>query len=380
MNDIKLYIGLDVHKDSIQCGIAHAGRSEPEVYAKWAGVNRSVERGLNKILKKYELTKEQIAICYEAGPTGFVLARRLIDLKYDCIVVAPSKIPAQSGDKVKTDRSDCKKLARHHRSGNLTAVHIPPCHDEAVRDLSRARTDASEARTRCKQQFGMFLLRNGIRFVGKTNWTPAHMTYLRKYTFHDPSQKVVHEEYLMAIDAAEERVKRLERHMEDQLEHWDRKPYVDALMAFRGFKTVAAMTMISELGDLSRFPHPRQLMGFLGVVSDEISSGSKRRQGSITKCGNGHARWMLIECASHYQHTPKVSEALSKRQANQSREVKAISWKAQNRLSYRFRKLSARRLHRNKVVVAIARELLAFIWELHHQVTKEIEAKAKANQ
>lgn len=376
MNDIKLYIGLDVHKDSIRCGIAHAGRSEPEVYAKWGGANLSVERGLNKLLKKFELTKDQVAICYEAGPTGFVLARRLLQLKYDCIVIAPSKIPHKSGDKVKTDRSDCRKLARHHRSGDLTAVHIPPCHDEAVRDLGRARTDASEARRKCKQQLSMFLLRNGVRYTGKSAWTQGHMNYLRRYKFNDPSQQVVLEEYLMAIDAAEERIKRIEQHMENQLEDWDRKPYVDALMAFRGFKTVAAMTIISELGDLSRFPHPRQLMGYLGVVSEEESSGSKRRQGSITKCGNGHARWMLIECATHYQYDAKVSETLSRRQAGQSREVKAISWRAQNRLCYRFRRLSARRMHRNKVVVAVARELIAFIWELHHQVSKEIEMKS----
>ena len=354
MNHIKLYIGLDVHKDSVRCGIARAGRDQPEVYGKWGGSNLSVERGLNRLLKKFKLTKDEVAICYEAGPTGFVLARRLIQLQYDCIVVAPSKIPQKSGDKVKTDRSDCRKLAQHHRSGDLTAVHIPPCHDEAVRDLGRARTDASQARRKCKQQLTMFLLRNGVRYSGKSTWTQAHMNYLRSYKFNDPSQQIVLEEYIMAIDAAEERIKRLEQHMETQLEDWDKKPYVKALMAFRGFKTVAAMTIISELGDLSRFRHPRQLMGYLGVVSEEESSGSKRRQGSITKCGNGHARWMLIECATHYQYDAKVTEVLSKRQAGQSREVKAISWRAQNRLCYRFRKLSARRLNRNKVVVAVS--------------------------
>ena len=376
MKKTKLYIGLDVHKNSIQCGIARAGRSEPEVYAKWGGANLSVERGLNKLLKKFGLTKDQVAICYEAGPSGFVLARRLLQLKYDCIVVAPSKIPQKSGDKVKTDRSDCRKLARHHRSGDLTAVHIPPSHDEAVRDLARARTDASEARRKCKQQLSMFLLRNGVRYTGKSAWTQAHMNYLRSYKFNDPSQQIVLEEYITAIDTAEERIRRIEQHMEAQLEDWDKKPYVDALMAFRGFKTVAAMTIISELGDLSRFPHPRKLMGYLGVVSEEESSGPKRRQGSITKCGNGHARWMLIECATHYQYDAKVSETLSRRQTGQSREIKAISWRAQNRLCYRFRRLAARRLHRNKVVVAVARELIAFIWEMHHQVTKEIEMKS----
>ena len=172
---------------------------------------------LNRLLKKFNLTKDEVAICYEAGPTGFVLARRLIQLQYDCIVVAPSKIPQKSGDKVKTDRSDCRKLAQHHRSGDLTAVHIPPCHDEAVRDLGRARTDASQARRKCKQQLTMFLLRNGVRYSGKSTWTQAHMNYLRSYKFNDPSQQIVLEEYIMAIDAAEERIKRLEQHMETQL-------------------------------------------------------------------------------------------------------------------------------------------------------------------
>lgn len=375
MNDIKLYVGLDVHKESIQCGIAKAGRSKPEVYAKWGGGNLCVERGLAKLLKKFELTKDQVAICYEAGPTGFVLARRLLQLGYDCSVIAPSKIPDLSGDKIKNDRSDCCNLARYHRSGDLTAVHIPPAHDEAVRDLSRARTDASEARTKCRQQMGMFLLRNGIRYTGKTNWTQPHMNYLRSYKLNDPAQQIVLEEYLMAIDASNERVTRLAGRMETILQDWDKKPYVDALVAFRGFRTVAAMTIISELGDLSRFSHPRKLMGFLGVVSSEVSTGKKRRQGSITKCGNGHARWMLIECATHYQYEAKVTEALSRRQAGQSHEIKALSWRAQTRLCYRFRKLSARRMHRNKVVVAVARELSGFIWEMHQQVTKEIEMK-----
>ena len=166
MNDIKLYIGLDVHKDSVHCGIAHAGRDKPEVYGKWAGSNLEVERGLCKLLKKFKLKKNEVAICYEAGPTGFVLVRRLIQLGYDAIVIAPSKIPKQPGDKVKNDRKDCTKLAAEHRSGNLTEVNIPPAHDEAVRDISRARTDASEARTKCKQQLSMFLLRNGVRYKG----------------------------------------------------------------------------------------------------------------------------------------------------------------------------------------------------------------------
>lgn len=205
------------------------------------------------------------------------------------------------------------------------------------------------------------------------------MNHLRKMKLADLSQQIVLEEYIMALDAAEQRVSRLEEHMKTQIETWDRKPFVDALMAFRGFKTVAAMTIISELGDLSRFEHPRQLMGYLGIVPGEDSTGGRRRQGSITKCGNGHARWMLIECAQHYQHSPRVSPVLSERQKGQSEAIKQLSWRTQNRLNYRFRSLSARKLHRHKVVVAVARELSAFIWEMHQQVKQEITRKEVAN-
>ena len=373
----KLFVGLDVHKNSVVVAIAHAEGGEPEHYGKWGGSNLCTERGLNRLLKKFNLTKEEIKICYEAGPTGFVLARRLIQLHYDCIVVAPSEVPKKAGErKVRTDRRDASNLARQLRSGDLKPIHIPEAHDEAVRDLARARAAASEERAKCKQQLSMFLLRNGIHYEGKTTWTQAHMNYLRKLKLNDPSQNIVLEEYIMAVDAASERVARLEAHLEQQLQQWEAKPYVEALMAFRGFKTIAAMTIISELGDLSRFTHPRQLMGYLGIVPGEDSSGQKRRQGAITKSGNAHARWMLIESASHYNYEPKVSQNLSKRQSGQSREVKAISWRAQNRLCYRFRALRARNLNRNKVVVAVARELSAFIWELHQQVTKELHAKA----
>ena len=349
-----------------------ADGSDPEHYGKWGGSNLSAERGLVKLRKKFGLEIDQIAICYEAGPTGFVLARRLIQIGYRCIVVAPSQVPKKAGERIKTDRRDARKLARLHRAGELTGIHIPDPKNEAVRDLARARTDASEARRRCKQQLAMFLLRNGVRMAGYTPWTQKYMNHLRRFRFNDPAQQVVLEEYILAVDSATERVARIEVHMKEQLEQWDAKPYVDALMAFRGFDVVAAMTQVAELGDLSRFSHPRQLMAYLGIVPGEESSGEKRRQGAITKTGNGHARWMLIECASHYRLAPNVSPRLSRRQEGQSDAVKEMSWRAQLRLSYRYRKLRARGLHRNKVVIAVARELCAFLWELHQEVTREL--------
>ncbi|MCG8601698.1 MAG: IS110 family transposase [Verrucomicrobiales bacterium] len=373
---IKTYIGLDVHKNSIVVAIAHADGTPPQYYGKWGGSNLAVERGLVKLLKKLGLTKAEVSLVYEAGPSGFVLARRLHQLGYHCIIVGPSEVPEKAGKRIKTDKRDARKLARLHRAGELEAIHIPEPQDEAVRDLCRARTDASQAQARCKQQLGMFLLRNGFRYEGKTNWTQSHMNYLRKLRMPHLAQQLVAEEYIQAVDAGVERVARIELQMKELLPTWEREPYVRALMCFRGFQEVAAMTEISEIGDLSRFEHPRQLMGYIGLVPDEESSGEKRRQGGITKTGNGHARWMLIECASHYSHSPRVSAQLSARQAGQSREIRAIAWRAQNRLNYRWRRLAARGLHRNKIVVAIARELCGFLWELHRQVTLELQEKA----
>lgn len=373
MNRIKLYVGFDVHKNSIVVATAGASGTDPQHYGKWGGSNLSAERGLLKLRKSFGVAKNEILIVYEAGPTGFVLVRRLRQLGYECIVVGPSEVPSKPGEKVKTDKRDATKLARLLRAGELTAIHIPEPDDEAVRDLCRARTDASQAQSRAKQQLGMFLLRNGIRYDGKTTWTQAHMNYLRKLRMPHNAQQLVLEEYIQAVDAGTERVQRVAEQMEEVCKTWNRHRYVDALMTFRGFKRVAAMTMVSELGDLSRFGHPCKVMAYLGVVPAEESSGPKRRQGAITKSGNSHARWMLVECASHYSHAPKVSQELSARQAGQSRAVKAISWRAQNRLNRRYRSLAARRLHRNKVVTAVARELCGFLWELHNQVTIEVE-------
>ena len=373
--NIKLYIGLDAHKNSIVVATALSGGSEPQSYGKWGGSNLAAERGLLKVRKKFGVEKGEISIVYEAGPSGFVLARRLLQLGYHCIIVGPSEVPTKAGDRVKTDKRDARRLARLHRAGELSAIHIPEARDEAVRDLCRARTDASQALARAKQQLGMFMLRNGYRYDGKTNWTQSHMNYLRRTRMPHLAQQLVLEEYILAIDAGIERVARVEQHMKDILPTWEREPYVLALMSFRGFQEVAAMTEISELGDLSRFKNSRQLMGYLGMVPEENSSGERRRQGGITKTGNSHARWMLTECASHYNHAPRVSPQLSARQAGQSREVRCIAWRAQNRLNYRFRRLAARGLHRNKVVVAIARELCGFIWEVHQQVQVEQQHK-----
>ncbi len=286
-------------------------------------------------------------------------------------MTAPSLIPTKSGDRLKTDRRDAIKLARLHRAGDLQAIHVPDACDEAIRDLCRARTDSVRHQRTARQQLGAFLLRNGYKYTGKTTWNEAHMRYLRELTPVHPAQIPILEEYLMAIDSAAGRVARIEAQMQQLYTEWRFREVVDALMAFRGFQLVAAMIVVSELGDLTRFVHPRNLMSFLGLVPSENSTGTRRRQGSITKTRNGHARWILVECAHHYGKPPKVSAHLSKRQEGQSAGVKALSWKAQNRLYKRYRNLRARGIHANIVTVAVARELSGFIWALFHQVEAE---------
>jgi len=360
----KLYIGIDAHKVINHIALAFLDMKAPTFYGKVSTDLACTVAAVRKIRKQYGLEKEEIQLCYEAGPTGFVLARRLISLGYDCMVVAPSLIPTKPGDKKKTDRRDARKLAGYSRSNELTAVHIPDVEDEVIRDICRGRTDAVNDKKSSKQQLLSFLLRNGYHYKERTTWTQPHMRYLRELVMAHPTQKILLEEYIRRIDNAEEQIKRMEDQMEIILQTWKRKPLVEGLMGLRGFKMVAAMVMVSEIGHFGRFQHPKQLMAYLGLIPSENSSGEKRRMGSITKCGNSHARWILIGCAGHYRMPPKVSKGLSVRQEGLSREVKKVSWHAQNRLSKRWYKLAVRGLHENKIKTAIARELSSYIWDI----------------
>lgn len=359
------YIGLDVHKETISIAYACGGSREDATYhGQCGGSVPAAVKALRKLAEKLDVEFRDLKVCYEAGPTGFVLARRLIRYGLDCVLMSPSKTERGPGDKIKTDKRDACKIAKLFRNGDITEVRIPPVLDEAVRDVCRARTDATDDLSRSKQRLSAFLLRNGFSYTGKSNWSAAHMRYLRELVMPHDAQKIVLEEYMQAIDTGIERVARLVDRMKQLLEGWEWEPVVRALMACKGFQEVAAMTVISELGDLRRFKHPRGLMKFLGLVPGEETTGTKRRQGSITKCGNSHCRWMLVECAQHFRKAPKVGSALTTRQAGQGKAVKELSWRMQNRLHKRYVKLKLRGKAENKALIAIARELAAFIWEL----------------
>ena len=366
-----LYLGLDVHAQTVAIALAE-GTAGGEVrhYGNVSNCLHTLERTLAKIKKAHP--GAELRVCYEAGPTGFVIARRLAQLGIDCTVVAPSLIPNRSGERVKTDRRDAVKLARLHRAGELTAVHVPDALDEAMRDLCRARTDAVQDLRRGRAQLKAFLLRHGYRYSGQTAWTEAHRRYLRELVLPHAAMRVVLEDSLRTITVAEERIGCLETQMEALLESWPMKPVVEALMGLRGFQRVSAMVMTSELGAGWRFRHPRQLMAYLGLVPSENTTGLKRRQGAITKAGNSHARWLLIEAAQHYRLTPKVSKELTIRQQGLPDAIKQCSWKAQTRLHARMMKLLACGKERNKVIVAVARELTGFVWQIFQLVAPQV--------
>jgi transposase len=278
------------------------------------------------------------------------------------MVVAPSMMPRRSGERVKTDRRDCMNLARLARSGDLTAIYVPDERDEAIRDLVRAREDSVCVQRQARQRLQALLLRNEIRYAGKSAWSTAHRRWLANLKLPDPAQQ---------IEEADARLKRLAQVIASHLQTWRWKPLVDALQAFRGIETIHGVRIVAELGDLTRFDSPRKLMGYLGLIPTEDSSGARRRQGAITKTGNRSARRAFVEAAHQYSHPARVSWVIARRQGGLPKEVIDIAWKAQLRLCARFRTLCARGVNRNKVTVAIARELCGFIWSVG-QIVKPV--------
>src|SRR5881396_2095441 len=356
-----LFMGLDVHKETIAVAYV-AEEREAEVLS--LGTIGTRQCDIDKLSRKLQAKGKSLHFVYEAGPCGYWLYRYLTKKNLLCWVVAPSCIPKKASDRVKTDRRDAVQLARLLRSGDLTPIYVPVVEDEAIRDLVRAREDVLRDSKAAKVRLKAFLLRQDIRYEGRANWGPAHLRWLAKVVCPTPAQQIVFQEYVRAVSEHTERLQRLEAELQTLVKTWRWVPVVEAIQALRGVQFIAAITLIAELGDLTRFDNPRQLMSYLGLIPSEYTSGDRRRLGGITKAGNGHARRVLIEAAKAYRHRAKVSEPIQARQQHLPAPIRDIAWRAQVRLCGRYRKLLARGKHPNTIAAAVARELAAFMWAI----------------
>jgi len=369
------YIGLDVHKETITVAVARGGRDGPESRGEIANRPKAVAKLVARLSEEFD--GEALLFCYEAGPCGYVLYRQLLELGHDCQVVAPSLIPKKPGERIKTDRRDAAKLAQSLRSGDLTAVWVPDEEQEAMRDLSRARDDMKAQERKARQQLNAYVLRHGHAWPSnKTRWTHTHYHWLESLRFSHDWQQVVLQEYIDAVKATSQRVADITAQMERVLPQWSLAPVVDSLIALRGIDKLAAMVLLSELGDVSRFDSPRQLMAYLGLVPSEHSSGARRRQGAITLTGNRHARRMLVESAWSYRFPARQTMHLKRKAKGASDEAKVIAWRAQKRLCGRYRTLTQAGKNTKLVCVAIARELAGFIWDIVRQEMPRLAPQA----
>jgi transposase len=368
MNRIK-FVGLDVHAETIAVAIA-----EQDGEIRSLGVVPNREESVRKLVKKLGPV-EQLRFCYEAGPTGYALYWQLSKLGAKCDVVAPTLVPMKAGDRVKTDRRDALKLARNHRSNELTAVWVPDAEHEALRDLVRAREAAKKDQLRARHRLSKFLLRHGRRPpVGIRAWTVKYLEWVkREVHFAVRAQEVTLLDYLHEVEHAGERIERLEGAIDDavKLAPPQMRAVIEALQAMRGVARISAATIVAELGEFTRFGEAPQLMDYAGVVPSEDSSGERTRRGGITKTGNAHLRRVVVEAAWSYRHRPSVGAALGQRQKTVSEEVKQMAWKAQHRLHDKYSKLMARGKNKGVVVTAVARELLGFLWAIGVHVEAE---------
>jgi transposase len=323
---------------------------------------------IDQLVRTLRAKAQHLLFVYEAGPCGSWLSRYVTKKGQGCWVVAPSRIPKQAGDRVTTDRRDAIQLARWMRSGDPTPVYVPAVEDKAIRDLSRAREDAIADLKTAKFRLNAFLLRHDIRSTGRATWGPAHLRWLAAVVCATPAQPIVFQASVRAVYEHTAGLQRLGQALQEQVTSWRLPPVVEALEALRGVPCTVAVTLVAELGDLTRVENPRPLMNYLGLIPSEYSRGERRRQGSITKAGNTHARRALVEGAWAYRSPAHVSRHIPRWVAQLPKAIQDISWKAQVRRCQRFRRLIARGTHADQVVVAMARELAGFIWAIAKQV------------
>jgi transposase len=350
-------VALDHHATTTVAAVLVPGQRTPALHTL-ASDSPTILRFLERLRRQ-----APIACCYEAGPCGFELQRALTRHGMPCDVIAPALIPRRPGDRVKTDRRDAGQLAVLYRAGALTAIHIPTEEEEAARDLLRCREDIRADLLRARHRLSKFLLRHGRRFTAtKKAWTKRHAAWLQAQTWPRPALEQTHRAYVRAVDEAVSRLQAVEAELRDLLTLEPLQARVARLRCFRGIDDLTALTIAAELGDPRRFPSAPSLMGFVGLVPSEYSSGPKQARGAITKTGNAHIRRVLVESAWHYRHHPFAGRALTLRQRGAPATVVQHAWTAQHRLHRRYRRLAARGKPKQLIVTAIARELTGFLW------------------
>lgn len=363
MKDFTTFIGMDAHKETIAVAI-----SGEDGAPRYYGEIMNTAEAIAKLVKKVAGNGNRMAFCYEAGPCGYGIYRQITDMGYRCDVVAPSLIPKKAGDRVKTDRRDAVTLTRLYRAGELTAVWVPDQEQEAMRDLTRIREDMKSMERRARQRLSGFLLRNKKVYSGQNKWTQAHFRWLEKIGFESPIQQIVFQEYVDAVKHLQGRVASLEEEMVKAHTGWSLGIVVEALMSLRGVNLVTAMTIVTEIGDMSRFESPRQFMAYLGLVPSEYSSGNRQKRGEITKTGNGHVRRLLVESSWSYRLPARKTAHLQRKAEKTTEAVQAIAWKAQKRLCSRYWHLTNKGKLKVQACTAVARELAGFIWAIAREV------------
>jgi transposase len=356
MAKAKTLVGLDVHATKVVAAVLDAETGEIAFFAMNAEIEKAA--GFCAALPR------PVRVAYEAGPTGYGLARELGKRGVECVVAAPSKIPRASGDRVKTDRRDAELLVRLLLAGKLHAVRVPGAEEEALRDLVGAREGVRVDLVRCRHRLSKLLLRHGIRFEDGDAWTDRHRAWLNGIVLQWPAAQATLLDVRGAIDALTHRRDALEREIVSMLPSSPWTAQVGVLRCLRGVDTLTAVGLCAEVGDFTRFGRAEQLMSYVGLVPSENTTGQQRRLGSITKTGSAHARRLLVEAAWHYRPRPNLSKRLTERQAGQPQEAVAVAWTAQKRLHRTWARLEARGKRRTIIAVAAARELAGFVWAI----------------